>query len=117
VLPPAVPLVVDEVVPEVVVEVPPAPVEPLLLPHAAISAADATTTATPKPSEVRMVSHVRRPYRGSQSCTHTMVPSGAMAPCQPGGTRGSVHRKSHAASIGERFTQPWLCAWPKSSCQ
>jgi len=30
---------------------------------------------------------------------------------------GSVPLESQAASIGARFTQPWLLTLPKSSCQ
>src|SRR5690606_37755677 len=36
---------------------------------------------------------------------------------QPGGRTGRVSSKTRRASLGERFTQPWLRGRPKSSCQ
>ena len=59
----------------------------------------------------------RRP-RPPHGWMYTTVPCrGLSAPCQASGTGGSVKPKSHAASVGCRFTQPWLRGRPKSSCQ
>ena len=40
-----------------------------------------------------------------------------VAPCHPGGTAGSVHLKSHSASIGDTLMQPPLISSPNFSCQ
>src|SRR5690606_3404487 len=55
--------------------------------------------------------------RAAQGRTWTAVPASLTAPCQSGGTAGSVHSNSQAASTGERLTQPWLRGVPKPSCQ
>ena len=36
------------------------------------------------------------------------APSWALTPCQPSGTNGVVQKNSQRASVGPRFTQPWL---------
>src|SRR5690606_42013082 len=53
-------------------------------------------------------------------CTLTSVglSSGSTSTAsQPGGNVGRVSSKTRRASLGERFTQPWLRGRPKSSCQ
>ena len=57
----------------------------------------------------------------AHSRTTTVVPvpksSPTFTPCQPSGTAGLVHKKTRRASMGERFTQPWLRGIPNTSCQ
>src|SRR5262249_50828211 len=60
----------------------------------------------------------RGPARKRYGCVWTSVPFRSdSAPCQAAGTSGVVQPKSQAASMGARFTQPWLRGVPKSSCQ